>query len=332
MAIVDGKTLVVEEINSAFAAMLGSATEARGKVITSFFAEDQRKHFEHLDANGSERRSFETAITGGDGKLRWLAWDAMARLGKWYLWGRDVTEIKVCNANLQKCTDQLEAVNNELEAFAYSVSHDLRAPLRAIHGNARAMEEDYEGTLDGPAVAFLKKIMKSATRMDRLMTELVAYSRMGRREVRNSPVDMSQVVDETFKEVSQAQPHRATFSRAVMPEAYGDLSMLRVVWTNLLSNAVKYSSKKEHPQIEAGGVVKDGMTEYFVRDNGAGFDMTYAGRLFGTFQRLHDDSEFEGIGIGLAIARRIIVKHGGTIRAEAQPEVGATFYFTLPGA
>ncbi len=331
MGVIDRDTLAIEEMNPAFTTILGYTTEeVLGKTITSFLAPDEGKKFAEMTVGENESYSFDTKITARDGDLKWLAWNVVVRPDKFLVWGRDVTEVRVLDATLRKSTDQLEAVNKELESFAYSVSHDLRAPLRAIHGNARAIEEDCIEILDEAALTYLRKILNNATKLDKLINELVAYSRMGRKEVRKTAVDMTHLAQEVFKEISKSQPHRATFAPGAMPEAFGDLSMLRVVWTNLLSNAVKYSSRKENPQIEVGAAAKDGVTEYFIRDNGAGFDMAYAGKLFGTFQRLHDDSEFEGVGIGLAVAKRIIVKHGGAIRVEAAPEQGATFYFTLP--
>lgn len=239
-------------------------------------------------------------------------------------------KIKELNSALEKNILQLEAANRELESFSYSVSHDLRAPLRAIHGNAQAMEEDCQEVLNDDARKYLKKIQYNALRMDRLINDLLEFSRIGKKAVRKSSIDMTTLVNQIFSEVGQSQPHRAEFVVESLPEAPGDLPMLSIAWTNLISNAIKYSSKKEHPRIEVGGKSAGDEACYFIRDNGAGFDMAYAEKLFGTFQRLHDSAEFEGVGIGLAIVQRIVLKHGGTIRAEAAPEVGATFYFTLP--
>jgi len=167
--------------------------------------------------------------------------------------------------------------------------------------------------------------------MDRLINDLLAFSRIGKKEVRKSHIDMEELVTGVFSEIVQSQPHGAEVVIGRMPAGWGDRSMLSVVWMNLISNAIKYSSKKEHPKIEVGGRRIHDESEYFIRDNGAGFDMAYASKLFGTFQRLHDPGEFEGVGIGLAIVQRIVLKHGGTVRAEAAPERGATFYFRLPG-
>lgn len=250
---------------------------------------------------------------------------------------RDITQQKIdheqirkLNVSLQKNVSQLEAANKELESFSYSVSHDLRAPLRALHGNARILEEDYAGMLDEEAKKVINKIHSNVDRMDALINDLLSFSKVGKREVRKSIVNMDEQVRSIFDDISNGAPLKATVKIGDLPEAYGDPSMINQVWTNLISNAVKYSAKKESPVIEVGSRHANGEIEYFIKDNGAGFDMAYAGKLFGTFQRLHDVTEFEGTGIGLAIAKRIIVKHGGTIRAEAEPEKGARFCFCLP--
>jgi PAS domain S-box-containing protein len=250
---------------------------------------------------------------------------------------RDITQQKIAdeqirqlNASLQKNVIQLEAANKELESFSYSVSHDLRAPLRALHGNAQILEEDFGDQLGEDARELIAKIHGNVSRMDGLIRDLLSFSKIGKKEVRKSVVNMEQLVLNTFAEISQAYPHKAEMKTGVLPEAYGDYSLLNQVWTNLLSNAIKYSAKKDNPFIEVGSRDVSGEVEYFIRDNGAGFDMAYADKLFGTFQRLHDVTEFEGTGIGLAIVQRIVLKHGGTIRAHAEPEKGATFFFTLP--
>lgn len=250
---------------------------------------------------------------------------------------RDVTRQKIAdeqirqlNVTLQKNVVQLEGANKELEAFSYSVSHDLRAPLRALHGNARILDEDFGEALSVDAKAIIEKIHDNVSRMDRLINDLLSFSKIGKKEVRKTVVNMEELVHNNFAEISQTSPNKTKIKTGRLPEAYGDYSLLNQVWINLISNAIKYSAKKEKPCIEIGAREGDGEVEYFIKDNGAGFDMAYADKLFGTFQRLHDVTEFEGTGIGLAIVQRIILKHGGKIRAEAQPEKGATFYFTLP--
>lgn len=250
---------------------------------------------------------------------------------------RDVTQQKIAdeqirqlNAKLQKNVIQLEYTNKELETFSYSVSHDLRAPLRALHGNPQALEEDYGNELSEEARRYLQKIHGNADRMDGLIKDLLAFSKIGTKELQKSRVSMKEQVITIFGEVCQAHHRRPQIKILELPDAYGDRAMLHQVWYNFISNAVKYSARKEDPSIEIGSNVLDRAVEYYIKDNGAGFDMAYSAKLFGTFQRLHDATEFEGTGIGLAIVQRIILKHGGTVRAEAEPEKGATFYFTLP--
>lgn len=250
---------------------------------------------------------------------------------------RDITEQKVAdeqierlNSSLEKNIFQLEAANKELESFSYSVSHDLRAPLRALHGYARILEEDYQDILNDDAMAVLKKIHFNVDRMDGLINDLLAFSKIGKKGIRKAEVDMTEQVRNIISEISTTTEHKAHIVIRELPHAYGDYSLLNQVWTNLISNAIKYSSKKESPQIEIGSEPGREENEYYIKDNGAGFDMAYAHRLFGTFQRLHDVSEFEGTGIGLAIVQRIVLKHGGTVKAEGEPEKGATFYFSIP--
>lgn len=248
---------------------------------------------------------------------------------------RDITQQKISDEQIRQLNEelkrnilQLEASNKELESFSYSVSHDLRAPLRALNGNARMLEEDCGDQLNVDGKKYLMKIYDNASRMDTLINDLLSFSKIGKREVRKSLIPMEQLVRSIFEESAGHQ--RGEIKIHNLPDAIGDYVMLQQVWTNLISNAIKYSSKKDQPRITIGANTSPGEVEYFVEDNGAGFDMAYADRLFGTFQRLHDSTEFEGTGIGLAIVQRIVLKHGGTVRAVAEPGKGATFYFTLP--
>lgn len=333
IGILNADTLAIEEMNPAFTAVLGYAVdEIQTKSLKLFLEEADAKKLKELTRSSEKTHSFETSVYDKAHAKKWLEWKVVVKDGKWYVNARDITEIKHLHAALERNIVQLEAANKELEAFSYSVSHDLRAPLRAINGNAQALEEDFGNVLNNEARQFLKKISDGAVRMDRLINDLLAFSRIGKKEVKKSLVDVGELVRSTFAEVSEAQPNNAQLIVGELPASYGDLSLLQIVWTNLISNAIKYSSRKSDSRIEVGGTAGAGQTEYFVRDNGAGFDMAYAGKLFGTFQRLHDATEFEGVGIGLAIVKRIILKHGGTIRAEGAPEKGATFYFTLPDA
>jgi len=232
------------------------------------------------------------------------------------------------DARVRSRTAELEAVNRELESFSYSVSHDLRAPLRAIDGYARMLDEDYAGRLDAEAQRLIGVVRSSARRMGQLIDDLLAFSRLGRQEPARSRVDMTALAREVADELRGAS--RARIDLAALPGAYADAALLKQVWLNLIGNALKYSSKKPDARIEIGARHDAQEDVYWVRDNGAGFDMRYAGKLFGVFQRLHRAEEFEGTGVGLAIVQRILARHGGRVWAEARPGEGACFYFCLP--
>jgi signal transduction histidine kinase len=221
--------------------------------------------------------------------------------------------------------------NKEMEAFSYSVSHDLRAPLRAIDGFTQILVEDYAGKLDDEGKRIAGIIEASTVQMGKLIDNLLSFSRLGRAEIKKVPIAMSALAEETYKEVRKASPDRnIEFVMGALPDTNGDVDMIRQVWTNLFTNAVKFTGKKEKAKIEVGGTSTDDIATYYVKDNGAGFDMQYVGKLFGVFQRLHSAEEFEGTGIGLANVKRIVERHGGSVRAEGKVGEGATFYFTLP--
>jgi signal transduction histidine kinase len=227
-------------------------------------------------------------------------------------------------------TAQLENANKELEAFSYSVSHDLRAPLRIISGYSTMLREEYEPG-NKEANRYLDTISSNAKMMAQLIDDLIAFSKMERKEVTHRPISMKKLAESCLSELLQGeQESRLRAHIDSLPACNGDQSMIKQVWMNLISNAVKYSSRKPDPCIEIG-FKEDTLTNvYFVRDNGVGFDMKYAHKLFGVFQRLHHQNEFEGTGVGLALAKRIINKHTGEIWAEATPGQGAVFYFSLP--
>ncbi|MBS1520248.1 MAG: HAMP domain-containing protein [Bacteroidetes bacterium] len=232
---------------------------------------------------------------------------------------------------VQERTGQLERANKELDAFSYSVSHDLRTPLRAINGYAVMLQEDYGPQFDAEGNRIINNIVTNATRMGRLIDDLLAFSKLGKKDLVLTQVDMQELAHTVINELLQNENDKDYNIQIIgLPPAKADAGMIRQVLMNLISNAIKYSSKKEHPVIEIGGEENDTYTSYFVRDNGAGFDMAYADKLFGVFQRLHSQEEFEGTGVGLALVKRIIDKHHGTIRAEGQEGQGATFYFHLP--
>lgn len=226
--------------------------------------------------------------------------------------------------------DALKA-NKEMEAFSYSVSHDLRAPLRAIDGFTQILVEDYGSKLDDEGRRIATIIRASTVQMGKLIDDLLSFSRLGRQEVVKGAVSMKTLVDEVYQELKKTTSARdIAFTMGELPDARADINMMRVVWTNLLSNATKFTSKKEKATIEVGSTSDERNVTYYVKDNGAGFDMKYIDKLFGVFQRLHSVEDFEGTGVGLANVKRVIERHDGTVRAESIIGEGATFYFTLP--
>lgn len=232
---------------------------------------------------------------------------------------------------LGRTNTQLEAANRELEAFCYSVSHDLRAPLRGIDGFSQALLEDYSDTLDGTGKQHLERVRAAAQRMSALIDDLLELSRITRAEIRREQVDLSEMAAAVSQELAQLDPARkAEFTIAPDLEAEGDPRLLRAVLENLLGNGWKFTSRNPAAHIEFGRTQANGESAFFVRDNGAGFDPAYAQRLFGAFQRLHAATEFPGTGVGLASVQRIIHRHGGRLWAEGAVNKGATFFFTLP--
>jgi PAS domain S-box-containing protein len=239
-------------------------------------------------------------------------------------------DIRNLNHRLQQHATQLEAANRELEAFCYSVSHDLRAPLRGIDGFSMALLEDYGDTLKPEARDYLQRVRAGTQRMAQLIDDLLNLSRITRTELRRSPVDLSAVARAAATDLKQAQPERTVeFTIADGLHVDGDPRLLRVVFDNLFGNAWKFTAKRPDAKIEFGAAGQNGRRHFFVRDNGAGFDMTYVHKLFGAFQRLHAASEYSGTGVGLATVQRIIHRHGGTVSAQGEVDNGATFSFTL---
>ncbi|MEI7672994.1 MAG: ATP-binding protein, partial [Deltaproteobacteria bacterium] len=227
-------------------------------------------------------------------------------------------------------TAQLEASNKELEAFSYSVSHDLRAPLRHIDGYVDLLITRCREGLSDQGLHYLDTIADSARQMGILIDDLLQFSRVGRTEMRRAPLDMNQALHEARTLLAESHSGRSIeWVIGDLPAVHGDYAMLRQVWTNLLDNAVKYTRKRDDAKIEIGARKENGETLFYIKDNGVGFDMRHAGKLFGVFQRLHSLEEFEGTGIGLANVKRIITRHGGRVWAEAALNQGATFYFTL---
>jgi len=242
--------------------------------------------------------------------------------------------VRQLNAELEQRvgqrTGQLEAANRELEAFSYSISHDLRAPLRAIDGFSRILIEEYAPHLDAQAQRYLHIVHTNVQQMGQLIDDLLAFSRLSRKPLNKQPVDVNKLVRQALDDARRARPDRSPeLIVDDLPPCQADPALLKQVWLNLLSNAFKFTARREEARIEIGCQLDQDQPIYFVRDNGAGFDMQYADKLFGVFQRLHRSEEYEGTGVGLAIVKRIIDRHGGRIWAEAEVDRGAAFYFTL---
>lgn len=230
-------------------------------------------------------------------------------------------------------TAQLEAVNRELEAFTYSVSHDLRAPIRAIDGFANALDEDYATVLDDEGKRFLKVLRQNAQRMEKMVGDFLRLAQLGHSRLQFQNADMDEIVKVAVADLAmEVKKKHFKVNVGELPGAHCDCGLIRQVWDNLLLNAVKYSSVKSKPEIRISGEVKGGEVIYSVTDNGVGFDMRHADKLFGVFQRLHPASEFEGNGVGLAIVQRIVLRHEGRVWAQGAVDKGATFYFSLPHA
>ena len=248
-----------------------------------------------------------------------LTFAPIADAGYVNVYGLDITERK-------RAETEMRRLNEELEAFSYSVSHDLRGPLRSMDGFSEILLEDYGSQLDATGRDSLERIRTASRRMAQLIDDLLNLSRVSRQQMRRRKVDLSALVREITTEL---QEPRLEFVIADDVSVDGDPALLRVLLENLLANAVKFTSKHPRARIEFGLAQVDSEPAYFVRDDGAGFNMDYASKLFGPFQRLHSEAEFPGMGIGLATARRIVQRHGGRIWAEGNVEAGATFYFTL---
>jgi len=345
---------VIRECNLIFATSHGydEPEEMLGFKIGQIFPRLAKENVAYLRAfieNCHHISDVETKEIARDGTVKYflnslIGYVEDGRLVR--VWGakQDISRIKQAEENILTLnlelerrvlerTAQLEAANRELEAFAYSVSHDLRAPLRAVDSYTQILVEDYAASLDDEGKRVCTVISESARSMGRLIDDLLAFSRIGRTEMRRSPVDMATLANSIFFELTTPKERgRIDFHIGPLPRTQGDPALLRQVWMNILGNAVKFSAKKERAVIEVGCLLEgSGQTTavYFVRDNGAGFDRRYEKKLFGVFQRLHSSMEFEGTGVGLAIAQRIIQRHGGRIWAEGEVGKGAVFYFTL---
>jgi signal transduction histidine kinase len=239
-------------------------------------------------------------------------------------------ELQRNNADLQRSTAELQDANSELEAFSDSVSHDLRGPLRAIDGFSRILKEEHGKQLGDEGRRLVSVVCNSAARMGQLIDDLLAFSRFRRAVILLAEIDMSALVRDVIAELTQTKGIPCTIDVALLPSAEGDSALLRQVWINLIGNAIKYSSKRAQPRVEICGRVENGNAVYCVKDNGAGFDMAYYHKLFVAFERLHTGDQFSGTGVGLAIVRRIVTRHGGKVWAESRPDDGASFSFSIP--
>ena len=335
-------------VNAAYLSLYGygSEQELAGRPILDLIAPSERekiREYAKQRASGSAAAPplYETRGLRKDGS----EFDMDVRATTYTLSGdvytlviiRDITErkqaeeaLKTAHREIERRAYELEAVNRELEAFSYTVSHDLKAPLRSIDGFAKALLEDYQDKLDTTGADYLKRVTAATLRMNQFIEAMLNMARLTRGELHEKTVNLSSLAEVAAHELKKSDPKRqAEFVIAEKVNAQGDQDMLRIVLQNLLDNAWKFTGRHSTAKIEFGSVDMDGKTVYFVRDDGAGFDMKYADKLFQPFKRLHAESEFPGLGIGLAIAHRIILRHGGRMWAEAEVEKGATFYFTL---
>jgi light-regulated signal transduction histidine kinase (bacteriophytochrome) len=243
----------------------------------------------------------------------------------------DAALVRELEARVEQCAAALAAANKELESFSFTVSHDLRAPLRRISGFAQLLQETASAVLDGENRNFLKQIIDGAAQMDQLIEALRAFHRITRTALCFAEVDLEALLDETLVLChARLKDRHIEWRRSALPKVRGDKTLLGLVFVNLLSNAIKYTRTRELASIEIGARQESERTVVFVRDNGVGFDMRYSEKLFGVFQRMHGPDEFEGTGIGLATAQRIVTRHGGLIWADAEVDRGATFFFSLP--
>ncbi len=338
----------ITRFNHAFERLTGlKSAEALGKPLDILFPEESKaKSIDYIKQTtaGERWEVVEIDIQSKNGETHTVLWNSATLYdadGKNMIatiaQGQDITErkkteeeVKKLNEELKRRAAELEASNKELEAFSYSVSHDLRAPLRSITGFSTILLEDYREKLDDEGKLYLKKIEDSGELMGQLIDDLLKLSRVTRSDIYYEKVNLTDIAQNVFDEQVRTEPKRKVkFNLAPDIIGYGDRNLLRLVLENLLGNAWKYSSKTAEPRIEMGSIMQDGNQVYFIHDNGVGFDMTYAHKLFQPFQRLHKATEFAGTGIGLATVQRIIRRHGGKIWAEAKVGEGATFYFTL---
>ncbi|HEY6877280.1 MAG TPA: ATP-binding protein, partial [Polyangiales bacterium] len=326
---------VFQRVNPAVATLGFEERDLVGKPMLSFMHPDDRPRIgQMLDelAQGRSTIQFEARFQCQTGSYRWLSWTTSPDdEGTLYAVARDVTDARMVTDQLRLAKATADSANRELESFCYTVAHDLRAPLRSIDGFSQALIEDYADKLDDEGKQYLARLRGGAQRMAHLIDDLLSLSRLSRAELVSDRVDLSRLAHGILSRLREQQPDRAVALK-IEPNlhAQGDGNLLQNALENLIGNAWKFTRNRADARIEVGQTTVDGARAFFVRDNGAGFDMAYAHKLFGAFQRLHSVSEFEGTGIGLASVARIIHRHGGRIWTQAEVGKGATFYFTLP--
>jgi PAS domain S-box-containing protein len=333
LVVLDGAG-IFRAINPAWTAVLGWEQDEliNHSILEFIHPDDHPGTLGALAQAGSALVSkYENRYRHKDGTYRWIEWSAAPEGDRIHASGRHVTPQKEAEMALAEKTGQLEISNKELDSFSYSVSHDLRAPLRAIDGFGLMLEEDHAERLDAEGRRLLSIIRENSQRMGRLIDDLLAFSRLSHAPLAATEVDVDSMVREVIEELASSTEERSvSFDVGRLPISYGDRGLLRQVWINLLSNAVKYSAKSSSPRVEVRGRMEGTEVIYSVRDNGVGFDMKYAEKLFGVFQRLHSATEFSGTGVGLAIVQRIITRHRGRIWADSALGQGASFSFALP--
>jgi PAS domain S-box-containing protein len=346
-------SMFITQFNHAFEHLSGYCTEeVIGKKIDILFSKETIESSLDLierAISGERWETVEIEIQRKDGETRFLLCNTANILEKdnktvvaTIAQGNDITERKHGEEEIQRLiagleqrvaerTAQLQAVNKELETFSYSVSHDLKAPLRAIDGFTGILIEEYKNKIDAEGQRICDVIKSSAVQMNRLIEDLMVFSHLNRTELHMSTIDMKTMANSIYYEYSLPEKREnISFTVRDIPGAFGDSSLIKQVWSNLILNAIKFSSKKDHPEIIIDYEAGKNEIIYSVSDNGSGFDMQYADKLFCVFQRLHDSTDFEGTGIGLAIVNRIISRHGGRVWAAGEPDKGAIFYFSLP--
>jgi PAS domain S-box-containing protein len=317
-------------------------TEVIGKKLFEMIIPETSKNSRRKDITGlidfddlsEKNRAFEISALQKNGEEK----EVELKMSKSTLAGRsviivfirDITERKQLQRALENNILKLKAANEELESFSYSISHDLRTPLRAIHGYTKILTSDFGNDFNKEARGFMDAVMQNAKRMGQLIDDLLNFTKIGKKELQHTEINMNAVIESILTDLSIKRPlSKAVINVSILPNSSGDHSLITQVLVNLISNAIKFSATSAKPIIEIGAMDHEKDVVYFVKDNGVGFDMKYYGKLFGVFQRLHSVKDYEGTGVGLALTKRIITKHGGKIWAESKLDHGSTFYFSL---